>query len=175
MPSGPRGSIVGVRTSIVVPSPREEWAVVARSTGRYLVVAFFATGTEARAAMLAARLEASRESIGLLAADERGHPGMEAADPGGVDAVLVAIASALQSGVMPARIHFFDPGSDFTADDVVRFGVELEAGHAAIVALAPRARADRLVVLFAGLGGKTEIHHLSDRALGRAVRPTRSA
>jgi hypothetical protein len=70
---------------------------------------------------------------------------------------------------MPARDRFFDTGSDLTTDDIVRFGVELEAGHSAVAALAARSRADRIVVLLAGLGGKTEIHHLSRRALRKAA------
>jgi hypothetical protein len=145
--------------------------VVARSAGSYLVIAFFDTRAEARGAMLAATIEASNESregrFGMLASDDRGRP--EAVGCGEhtqprLGAVLGVIASALLGGVMPTRNHFFDTGSDLTTDDVVRFGAELEAGHAAVAALAPRARADRILVLLAGLGGKTEIHRLSGRA-----------
>jgi hypothetical protein len=149
--------------------------VVARSAGSYLVIAFFETRAEAHRAMLAAAIEASDEAregrFGMLASDDRGRPEAvgcgEHTHPG--IAVLDVIASALLGGVLPARNHFFDTGSDFTTDDVVRFGAELEAGHASVAALATRARADRILVLLAGLGGKTEIHHVSGRALREAA------
>jgi hypothetical protein len=147
--------------------------VVARSDGSYLVIAFFETRAQAQGAMLAAAIEAAREGrFGMLASDARGRP--EAVGCGehthpGIRAVLDVIASALLGGVLPARNHFFDTGSDLTTDDVVRFGAEVEAGHAAVAALAARARADRIVVLLAGLGGKTEIHHLSALALREAA------
>jgi hypothetical protein len=148
--------------------------VVARSAGRYLVIAFFDTRAEARGALLAAPIEASSESgegaFGMLASDDHGRPETvcssgRTVERSHIGAVLGLIASALLGGVMPARTHFFGTLSDLTTDDVVRFGAELEAGHAAVAALAPRTRADRLVVLLTGLGGKTEIHQLSVRAL----------
>jgi hypothetical protein len=152
--------------------------VVARSAGSYLVIAFFESRAEAHDAMLAAAIEANGESrrgrFGMLASDDRGRP--EAVGGGGhtddhprLGAVLGQISAALRGGVMPARNHFFDPRSDLTTDDVVRFGAELDAGNVAVAALAARPRADRIVVLLAGLGGKTEIHHLSGRALREAV------
>jgi len=147
--------------------------VVARTAGSYLVIAFYETDAEARDAMLAAAVEAGDESregrIGILTSGDRGRP-----EVGGrvrtdehprIAPVLSVIASALLGGVLPARSHFFDTESDLTTDDVVRIGAELEAGRAAVAALAPRSRADRIVVLLTGLGGKTEIHYLSDRAL----------
>jgi hypothetical protein len=153
--------------------------VVEQSAGGYLVIAFFETRAAARDAMLAASFEASYESqeepFGMLASDDRGRPevlgsvGKRMDDRPLIAAVLGVIASALLAGAKPARIHFFDRRSDVTTDDVVRFGVELDAGHAAVAALARRARADRILVLLAGLGGKTEIHRLSGRALREAT------
>jgi hypothetical protein len=152
--------------------------VVARSAGSYLVIAFFESRAEAGGAMLAAAIEANSASrqgrFGMLASDDRGRP--EAVGCGEnrdcharLGAVLGQISAALRGGVMPARNHFFDPRSELTTDDVVRFGAELDAGNVAVAALAARPSADRIVVLLAGLGGKTEIHRLSDRALREAA------
>jgi hypothetical protein len=152
--------------------------VIASGTGSYLVIAFFETRAEARDALLAASIEASTESrngwIGMLALGDRGGPevvfsGEHTGARSTFGAVLGVIASALLGGVMPPRSHFFDSSSDLTTDDVVRFGAELEAGHPAVAVLARRARADRILVLLAGLGGKTEIHRLTDRALREAA------
>jgi hypothetical protein len=152
--------------------------VVAHSGGACLVIALFETGAQAREAMLAATIEADEESregsIGMLASDDRGQPAVVAGgEPTGerprIAGVLGMIASALLGGVMPARDRFFDARSDLTTDDVVRFGAELEAGHAAVAALAHRGRADRIVVFLTELGGKTELHRLSDQALRRAA------
>jgi hypothetical protein len=152
--------------------------VVAASAGGYLVVALFETRAQALDAMRAVIIEQGDEAregrIGMFASDDHGRPevlgGGEGPDEHAcLGAVLGAIASALLGGVMPARAHFFDARSDLSTDDVVRFGVELDAGHAAVAALASRTRADRILVLLAGLGGKTELHRLSGRALREAA------
>lgn len=152
--------------------------MVAASAGGYLVVALFETRAQALDAMRAVIIEQGDEAregrIGMFASDDHGRPevlgGGEGPDEHAcLGAVLGAIASALLGGVMPARAHFFDARSDLSTDDVVRFGVELDAGHAAVAALASRTRADRILVLLAGLGGKTELHRLSGRALREAA------
>jgi hypothetical protein len=149
--------------------------VAVRSAGSYLVVAFFDTRAETTDALLAATIDASKESregeIGMLALDELGNPEAingERTDPSSMG-VLRVIASALLGGVMPLRSHFFGTGSDLSTDDVVRFGAELDAGHAAVIAVATRARADRILVSLARFGGRTEMHHVSDRVVRRAA------
>ena len=72
-------------------------------------------------------------------------------------------------GVLPDRSNFFDARSDLTTDDVVRFGAELEAGHAAVAVLDRRSPAEQVIVSLAGLGGKAEIHRLTAGGLRLAA------
>jgi hypothetical protein len=90
-------------------------------------------------------------------------------DARGIARLLSVIGSALLGGVMPARSHFLDDGSELTIDDIARFGAELEAGHAAVAVLEERPVAERLVVRLAELGGRTEVHRLTNTALHRAA------
>ena len=98
-----------------------------------------------------------------------------AGDGPGVGAVLGVIALALAGRVMPERGPFFDARSDLSTDDVARFGAELDAGQAAVAVLGlgqgqgQGPDADRAVVALAGLGGKTEVHLLTERALRQAA------
>ena len=59
--------------------------------------------------------------------------------------------------------------ADLTTDDVVRFGAELEAGHAAVAVLDRRSPAEQVIVSLAGLGGKAEIHRLTAGGLRLAA------
>jgi len=70
---------------------------------------------------------------------------------------------------MPARDHLFDSRSDLSTDDVARIGAELEAGHAVIAVIGRRRRAERAVVGLTDLGGKTESHRITRRALQYAA------
>lgn len=155
------------------------------SSGKQLVIAFF---TNPAAGEVAARVLAreAREggrpgTVGALVLDARGK--IEAAKLGdltspegpGVGAVLGVIAMAIAGGVMPNRGHFFDAGSDLSTDDVARFGAELDAGAAAVAVLEAGAQAERMIVRLAGLGGRTEVHELTDRALQQAAAAPRIA
>jgi hypothetical protein len=86
-----------------------------------------------------------------------------------VGVVLGVIALALTGGVMPDRGHFFDSRSDLSTDDVARFGAELDAGQAAVGVLEQSPAAERAVIELTGLGGKAEVHWLTDRALCQAA------
>ena len=95
----------------------------------------------------------------------------------GVGPLLDLIATAITGGVLPRRTEFLDEESDLTIDDVLRIGIELEAGHIAVFVLstvhgssttmhAPRTR--RVLAGLTDLGGKVEMHRLSQRALEMA-------
>jgi hypothetical protein len=61
-------------------------------------------------------------------------------------------------------------GSELTTDDIARIGAELEAGHVAVAVAEERPVAERLVVRLAELGGRTQVHRLTSRALRQAAR-----
>ena len=147
--------------------------------GKQLVIAFFddpaAGEVAARVLAKEASAEGKQGTVGMLALDEEGKVevgrlGDRLSDDGpGIGAVLGTIALALLGGVMPRRGRFFDARSDLSTDDIVRFGAELEAGRAAVAILDRRSQADRVVVQLTRLGGKTEVHSLTSRALRQAV------
>jgi len=66
-------------------------------------------------------------------------------------------------------------GSEQTIDDIARIGAEVAAGHAAVAVLEERPAAERLVVRLAELGGRTEVHRLTNRALQQAATMPRLA
>lgn len=149
------------------------------ASGKQLVIAFFANPAagEVAARVLAREVrEAGRPgTVGALVLDAEGK--IEAAKLGdptspegsGVGAVLGVIALAIAGGVLPHRGHFFDASSDLSTDDVARIGAELDAGAAAVAVLEAGPRAERVVVRLAGLGGRTEVHQLTGRALQQAA------
>lgn len=149
------------------------------STGKQLVVAFFANpaaGSVAHRVLADEARDAARPgTIGVLVLDDTGK--IEAAQLGdptspegpGVGVVLGVIAMAIEGGVMPRRGHFFDPSSELSTDDVARIGAELDAGAAAVAVLEAVPRAEGAVVRLVGLGGRTEVHSLTDHALQRAA------
>ena len=147
--------------------------------GKQLVVAFFASPAAGEVAARAlGRQHSSRGrtgTVGLLMLDTRGKiataklGGRTAGDGPGVGVVLGVIALALAGRVMPDRGHFLDARSDLSTDDVARFGAELDAGQAAVAVLEPAPDAERAVIELTGLGGKTEVHWLTDWALRQAA------
>jgi hypothetical protein len=147
--------------------------------GKQLVIAFFddrVTGeSAARILERGALVRASGGTVGVLALDERGRIltaglGSRVADDGpGVGAVLGVIAAALTAATVPPRPHLFDDIPGLSTDDIARFAVELEAGQAAVAVLDRDTAAERAVVELTRLGGKTEVHWLTDRALRRAA------
>ena len=147
--------------------------------GKQLVIAFFedAAAGEVAARVLAkeASAEEKQGTVGMLALDEEGKVdvaklGDRISDDGpGIGAVLGRIALALWGGVMPRRGRFFDARSGLSTDDIVRFGADLEAGQAAVAVLHRGSQADRVVVQLTRLGGKTEVHRLTSRALRQAA------
>ena len=150
-----------------------------RRAGKHLVIAFFASPAAGEVAARAlGKQESARGrggSVGLLTLDKRGKVvtaklgSRTARDGPGVGTVLGVIALALAGGVMPERGHFFDAQSDLSTDDVARFAAELEAGQAAVAVLGQAPDAERAVVELTGLGGKTEVHLLTERALRQAA------
>lgn len=147
--------------------------------GGKLVIAFFANpaAVEVAARVLAkeARDAGRPAAVGALMLDTQGKiDAAKLGDPAspegpGVGAVLGVIALVIAGGVLPSRGHFFDARSDLSTDDVARFGAELDAGAAAIAVLETGPQAERVLVRLAGLGGRTEVHSLSDRALQQAA------
>ena len=150
-----------------------------RRGGKQLVIAFFASPAAGEVAARAlGKQESARGrggSVGLLTLDKRGKVATAklgsrtAGDEPGVGAVLGVIALALAGGVLPERGHFFDAQSDLSTDDVARFGAELDAGQAAVAVLGHSADAEHAVVELTGLGGKAEVHRLTERALRQAA------
>ena len=150
-----------------------------RCGGKLLVLAFFASPAagEVAARVLAREArEAERPgTVGALMLDARGKvDAAKLGDPAssdgpGVGAVLGVIAMALSGGVLPRRGHFFDAGSDLSTDDVARFGAELDADAAAVAVLEAGPQAERVLVRLAELGGRTEVHGLTGRALRQAA------
>jgi len=142
--------------------------------GRHLVIAFFASPAAGEVATRALGKQASG-SVGVLTLDQYGKVetarlgSRTARDGPGVGAVLGVIALAIAGGLMPERGHFFDAQSDLSTDDIARFGAELEAGQAAVAVLDQGPDAERAVVELTGLGGKTEVHVLTARALRQAA------
>ena len=148
-----------------------------RNAGQRLVIAFFETRAAGAAAadhlVDHARGHGRSDGVGILSLDDAGRPivtlvGRREGSTG-VETVLDVIASALLGGVLPDRSNFFDARSDLTTDDVVRFGAELEAGHAAVAVLDRRSPAEQVIVSLAGLGGKAEIHRLTAGGLRLAA------
>ena len=147
--------------------------------GKQLIIAFFsnpaAGEVAARVLGKQASINGRTGTVGLLMLDNRGKIataklGSRTADDGpGVGTVLGMIALALTGGVMPERDHFFDAQSDLATDDVARFGAELDAGQAAVAVLEQGVGAERAVVELTGLGGKAELHQLTERALRQAA------
>jgi hypothetical protein len=166
--------------------PRDDGATTGRATGsrtilseredaKRLVIAFFEPGTEGMAAARSlaeqSRLSGEALRVAILAPDDAGRPDVTEFhapgpdDPERVGAVLQVIASMVRSGIVPTQHHFFDAESELTTDDISRIGAELEADHAAVAVLERRREAERAVISLTELGGKTEIHRLSRRAL----------
>jgi hypothetical protein len=149
-----------------------------RIDGKRFVIAFFDTRA---AGVVVARSLAEPppgddgHPVGVLVHDDAGGPDVMAFgddgadDPRGIARLLGVIGSALVGGVMPARPHFFDDASELTTDDIARIGAEIEAGHAAVAVLEERRVAERLVVRLAELGGRTEVHRLTERGLRQAA------
>jgi hypothetical protein len=150
-----------------------------RRGGKHLVIALFdnPVAGEVVARMLAndAGTGGRPETVGMLALEDDGKIAVAklgartTAGDTGVGAVLGMIALALSGGVMPKRHHFFDASSDLSTDDIARLGAELEAGEAAVAILDRRPQAERAVVWLTGLGGRTEVHHLTSGALRQAA------
>lgn len=148
-----------------------------RSNGKRFVIAFFETRaagvTAARALAEPPASGGTPRAVGVLAG-AGGDPevstfgGGRADDLQGVARLLGVIGSALLGGVMPPRSHFLDEGSELTTDDISRIGAELEAGHAAVAILEERVLAQRSVVRLVELGGRTEVHRLTDHAVRQA-------
>jgi hypothetical protein len=147
--------------------------------GKQLVIAFFASPAAGEVAAHALGQQADargcRGTVGLLMLDEQGKVatgkigGRTAGGGPGVGVVLGVIALALTGGVLPNRGHFFDPRSGLSTDDVARFGAELDAGQAAVAVLEQTPGAERAVLELTGLGGKAEVHWLTDTALRQAA------
>lgn len=148
-----------------------------RTDGKRFVIAFFETraaGVAVARSLAEPPLDDDGHPVGVLAHDDAGGPDVMAFgdvgadDPRGIARLLGVIGSALLGGVMPARHHFLDDASELTTDDIARIGAEIEAGHAAVAVLEERRVAERLVVRLADLGGRTEVHRLTERALRQA-------
>jgi hypothetical protein len=110
------------------------------------------------------------DEIDVSKLDPRCEPNSE-----GIGALLQVIADAIMGGVMPRRDHFFDERTDLTTDDVIRLGVELETGRAAVLVLGDQSQTAPVIVRLTELGGKAEMHLITRRALQLAssrVRPS---
>ena len=116
-----------------------------RTDGKRFVIAFFETRAAGVAAARALSAVTSggvdERPVAVLSHDGAGRPDVTtlgahgADDPRGIARLLGVIGSALQGGVMPARSHFLDDGSELTIDDIARIGAEVAAGHAAVAVL----------------------------------------
>lgn len=154
-----------------------------RDPGQLVVCFFDDADTGRAAARAAAEAGARRRNIGLLsrgvgAEIETSQLGRSRGGGSeGVGAMLSLIATAITGRVMPTRHHFLDADSELTTDDIVRLGVEVDAGHAAVLVLEDRDRAERVIVRLTEIGGKAESHRITDSAVqiaGKRVRPPRS-
>jgi len=147
--------------------------------GKELIIAFFdnLAGGQVATRVLAEEAGAAgrRGIVGMLALDDAGEIDVTklgdrtSGEGPGVGAVLGVIAMALTGDAVPKRGRLFDAGSDLSTDDVVRLAAQLEAGQSAVAVLDQRPEAERVIVRLAVLGGKTEVHHLTDRALRQAA------
>jgi hypothetical protein len=153
--------------------------LIREHSGKQLVVAFFdnpaAGDVAARVLEKQAHADAAEGTVGVLALDSEGRIAAGRLGPratfdgAGVGAVLGVIALAVTGRVLPRRGHLFDTGSDLSTDDVARFAAELEIGQAVVAVLDCGPAAERAVVALTGLGGKAEVHWLTDRALCQAA------
>ena len=153
---------------------------MSKSSGaKDFVVAFFDDVDEGEAAArrlaLEGILEQAEGTIGLLTLDAQGKVrssrlGDRVSEHGPeVGSVLGSIALAITGGVLPKRGRFFDSRSNLTTDDIARFGAHLDAGQALVAVLCRHGSATDAIVALTQLGGKTEAHRLTGRALWRAA------
>jgi uncharacterized membrane protein len=150
-----------------------------------LVLAFFESEEAADAA--AQKLEewaksnpgANLESVGVLVKDDQGEVKTHKLGPRevrkgmGVGLVLGIVAAVATGGVTllegvavggaggGAVGAFFHKGLGMSSDDLSRVSSRLDAGHAAVGALAPAAQAAAVSAELEALGGDPEVHEVS--------------
>jgi uncharacterized membrane protein len=125
-------------------------------------------------------------AIGVLVKDENGkiktqklgrRAGGKGAKAGVVLGIIAAILSGgvtLLGGVVGGAVlggvlgSFFKKGLGLSKEDLARIGAELDAGHAAVGVLADDAEVERVSDELQSLGGKPEVHPVSDEAIEHA-------
>jgi hypothetical protein len=151
-----------------------------------LIIAFFENpaAAEVAARAMERRLAVTERHVdavvGLLSLDPSGRVitaklGRRAGEDGpGVGAVLGFIALAMTATTLPASGELLDARSELSTDDVARFGAALDSGLAAVAVLEPQERSERAVLHLAELGGKVELHRLTERGILQAASATGS-
>ena len=152
-----------------------------------LIIAFFENpaAAEVAARAMERRLAVTERQVdgvvGLLSLDPTGRVitaklGRRVGEDGpGVGAVLGFIALAMTATALPASGELLDARSELSIDDVARFGAALDSGLAAVAVLEPQGeRSERAVLHLAELGGKVELHRLTERGILQAASATGS-
>jgi uncharacterized membrane protein len=157
---------------------------------KQLVLAFFANEEAAEAAVKALKSwdKASKDvklgNIGILAKDKKGKvktQKLQRKTKGG--AVLGAVAAVLTGGASVAAGAvaggivgaFFKKGLGMSKEDLARIEKELDGGKAGVGVLAEAAEAAGVSAKLAELGGKPEIHEVTDEAVEEAVAAVEAA